>query len=221
MAESNYVSRVSPQVCTLTPASETEASSAPPINVFLKPLSFPEPETKDLSHFLDPTRDVPIVCLIPNCSEVFGTSPGSVREKHRACETSGGDLRAGTEVGCVGEKCKPYKNDAHSCEDRVTEVEVARNGIDRAVSRGEGTNQLKCSQTDEDACTAPERTARGECISSNLSEQDLVNSCEAGVGGAEGRLGVDGEMAECQHKLATSEETSTKDGQTSGKYNRD
>ena len=44
-------------------------------NVFLRPLSFPEPQATDLSHFVDPDKDVPIFCMIPTCPEVFeGTS---------------------------------------------------------------------------------------------------------------------------------------------------
>ena len=38
---------------------------------FLHPLSFPESPQTDLSHFIDQTRDVPIVCLIPSCNEIF------------------------------------------------------------------------------------------------------------------------------------------------------
>lgn len=41
-------------------------------NAFLSPLSFPEPQTRDMSHFLDSAKDVPMLCLIPTCSEIFG-----------------------------------------------------------------------------------------------------------------------------------------------------
>lgn len=41
-------------------------------NAFLSPLSFPEPQTRDMSHFLDSAKDVPILCLIPTCLEIFG-----------------------------------------------------------------------------------------------------------------------------------------------------
>lgn len=63
-------------------------------NVFLKPLSFPEPETKDMSHFLYPAKDVPIVCLMPTCHEIFGgvsnknqrQGQGQCEEKPKECE---------------------------------------------------------------------------------------------------------------------------------------
>lgn len=41
-------------------------------DTFLHPLSFPEAQQTDLSHFIDQARDVPIVCLFPSCNEVFG-----------------------------------------------------------------------------------------------------------------------------------------------------
>lgn len=39
---------------------------------FLHPLSFPEAQETDLSHFVDQDRDVPILCLIPSCNKIFG-----------------------------------------------------------------------------------------------------------------------------------------------------
>ena len=55
-------------------------------NPFLRPLSFPEPETKDLSHFVDSDKDVPIMCMVPTCSEVFGgvSQPGVRSDQLRA-----------------------------------------------------------------------------------------------------------------------------------------
>lgn len=44
---------------------------------FLHPLSFPEAQETDLSHFIDQDRDIPIVCLIPSCNEVFGVGPSA------------------------------------------------------------------------------------------------------------------------------------------------
>lgn len=74
-------------------ASSVSESSSYTKNIFLQPLSFPEPQTKDMSHFLYPSKDVPIMCLFPTCSEVFGedSSPTSCGE----------DLQSIKQVDCT------------------------------------------------------------------------------------------------------------------------
>ena len=66
-------------------------------NAFLKPLSFPEPKTKDLSHFVDSNKDIPIVCIIPTCTEVFVAQPkaNSTGQSTDPCEEVGS---SGTET---------------------------------------------------------------------------------------------------------------------------
>ena len=59
-------------------------------DTFLHPLSFPSAPEKDLSHFLDPERDVPIACLMPSCSEMFGVPEVAVLEKEMADASTDG-----------------------------------------------------------------------------------------------------------------------------------
>lgn len=71
------------QTLTLGCAEEKRRALQGTENAFLKPLSFPEPETaKDLSHFLDHEKDVPMVCPMPGCCQVFGGGACSSQEQH-------------------------------------------------------------------------------------------------------------------------------------------
>ena len=62
---------LNPDLQALTPSVPLESLNSSK-NVFLHPLSFPGPQRKDISHFLYPSKDIPIACLFPTCSEVFG-----------------------------------------------------------------------------------------------------------------------------------------------------
>ncbi len=97
----------------LTGASATVGLERSAKNVFLRPLSFPEPETKDLSHFVDSDKDVPIVCMIPTCPEIFGCV-----SKPAVCEERVREGEASESCGGVG--------DSEQTSDRGSEVETSR-----------------------------------------------------------------------------------------------
>lgn len=81
------------QTLTLTGDAATVGQERSSKNIFLRPLSFPEPETKDLSHFVDSDKDVPIMCLIPTCPDVFGGVSNLT-----ACEEKVKDVEANDSV---------------------------------------------------------------------------------------------------------------------------
>ena len=85
---------------------------------FLQPLVFPEAANTDLSHFIDPTMDAPIVCLIPSCDEVFTDAPPSV----------------GVETECGDEKV--VKIDHNPKEDGVEDTCVAAVATETDTMKG-------------------------------------------------------------------------------------
>ena len=75
----------------LTPSVPLESLNSSK-NVFLHPLSFPEPQRKDISHFLYPSKDIPIACLFPTCAEVFRKA-AIADDSDNGCAKDMGDLR--------------------------------------------------------------------------------------------------------------------------------
>ena len=110
--------------------------------IFLKPLLFPEAPIKDLSHFIDPLKDIPIYCLIPTCSETFGVK----------CETKISDEERVKLLESVSAGCG---NDGVKFEKASAEMVKSGNGRQAGVIVGIGeegitkTPKLSFSPKDE------------------------------------------------------------------------